>query len=214
MNPILKHIALDFTALMVVFMFAGFGIVESTFKEYYVYPDDSINQVKITWTTNSGDNVKRYELEKSRDNRTYVAWKKLLVSGPLKDGQKFLEVDFDPYQGWSYYRLRELLADGNSNFSHVVPVFLGIEKLQKGERIVPKSIVDDSKQRVSLFDYDKKMAILVLRDKNGDEYLYDKVIRSNEKGLYIENTDALPPGEYVITASSINELTGLAILVK
>lgn len=192
----------------------GFTAVDSGFTEYYVYPDDGMDQVKVMWKTRPTDKVKRFELERSRNNKDYTPWKKLLVTGALKKDQKFIEVDFSPMEGWSYYRLKEISTDGEEFLSHVVPVFLGIEKLERGERIVPGSIIDNDRQRMRLTDYDNKIAILVLRDKNGDEYLYDKKIRATTEGLFIEPPHSLPKGEYVITASSINELNGLSIKVK
>lgn len=200
--------------MLLAFISLGFAVLNSGFKEYYVYPDDGMDQVKVMWKTRNTGNVKRFELERSRNNKEYSTWKKLLVSGPLKDDQKFIEVDFSPMEGWSYYRLKEISKDGEEFLSHVVPVFLGIEKLERGERIVPGSIIDNDRHRMRLTDYDNKVAILVLRDKNGDEYLYDKKIRATNEGLFIEPPHALPKGEYVITASSINELNGLSIKVK
>lgn len=173
-----------------------------------------MDQVKVIWKTKYSNNVKFFALERSRNNKDYSVWKKITVDGELKQDQKFIEVDFSPMEGWSYYRLKEISNNGDEFLSHVVPVFLGIEKLERGERIVPGSILDNNRNRMRLTDYDNKVAILVLRDKNGDEYLYDKKIRADYSGLFIEQPHTLPVGEYVITASSINELNGLSIKVK
>lgn len=193
---------------------SGFALLQSGFQEYYVYPDDGMDQVKVIWKTKSSNNVKFFALERSRNNKDYSVWKKISVDGELQQDQKFIEVDFSPLEGWSYYRLKEVSNNGEEFLSHVVPVFLGIEKLERGERIVPGSILDNNRNRMRLTDYDNKVAILVLRDKNGDEYLYDKKIRADYSGLFIEQPHTLPVGEYVITASSINELNGLSIQVK
>ena len=185
----------------------------SNFEEFYVMPDDENDQVKVTWAPKEGVAIKQYHLEKSSDNEHFTVWKK---TKGLKEGSvtsKHLEVDFEPFSGWSYYRIREVTASGETNYTPAIPVFIGLENLQKGVKIQAKTWVRDTRQKVSLSEFDGKSFILVLRDQNGDEFLYDKPIRANEVGLYVEPGSGIPKGPYLITASSLEKLIGMKILV-
>lgn len=183
------------------------------FERFNVYPDDVNDQVKVSWAPKAGSKIKTYFLEKSSDNEQFVVWKKTsgLKEGGVSSG--LLEVDFEPYSGWSYYRIRELTQAGATNLTPAIPVFIGIERLRKGMRIRPESLVKDTRQKVSLSNYDGKSFILVLRYDKGDEFLYDKPIKANEIGLYVEPGSGLPAGRYTIAASSLESLIGMMILI-
>lgn len=183
------------------------------FEEFFVYPDDINDQVKVSWHPTEGAAIKTYFLEKSEDNEHFVVWKKtkgLKEGGPMK---KILEVDFEPFSGWSYYRIQELTESGATNYTPCLPVFIGLERLIKGVRMTPKSVVKDTPQKVSLSHFDGKSFILVLRDEKGDEFLYDKPIRANELGFYVEPGSELPAGPYTIAASSLESLIGMTVLI-
>ncbi len=59
--------------------------------------------------------------------------------------RKLFELDFEPLKGWSYYRIREELNNGKTNYTPSIPVFIGIEQLKKAMRIAPKSLVKDKR---------------------------------------------------------------------
>ncbi len=192
----------------------AFNFSMENFQEFFVLPDDAHDQVKVTWMPKENVNVKFYYLEKSIDNVKFDVWKKSKGLDANASSQKLFEVDFEPAPGWSYYRIREELRNGKVNHTPAIPVFIGIERLKKATRITPQSLVKDKRQKVSLSNYDGKSFVLVLRDRDGYEYLYDKPIRVNSAGLYIEYGTGMPSGPYTITASSLELLIGLTIFVN
>lgn len=192
----------------------SFSVTMENFQEFFVLPDDAHDQVKVTWTPKEKVAVKNYYLEKSIDNVKFEVWKKTNGIASVESIRKLFEIDFEPAPGWSYYRIREELKDGKVNHIPSIPVFIGIERLKKAMRIAPQSLVKDKRQKVSLSDYDGKIFILVLRDRDGYEYLYDKPIRVNSAGLYIEYGTGMPSGPYTIAASSLELLIGLTIFVN
>jgi len=111
---------------------------------------------------------------------------------------KLFEIDFEPFDGWSYYRIREVTASGEENTTPFVPVFIGLELLQKAVSITPPSLFRDTRQKASLSQVDGKSFILVLQEQNGNEFLYDKPVRATTEGLYIQPGSGLPAGPYNI----------------
>jgi hypothetical protein len=204
----LAYIALGCLFLMLT----SFNINMENFTEFHVYPDDVNDQLKVTWTPKQGAIAKMYYLEKSRDNDHFEVWKKS-KGEQINAQQRCFEIDFEPSGGWSYYRIRETTQSGQTNTTPAIPVFLGLEILQKAVRIMPETLVKDRRQKVSLSNFDGKSFILVLQDENGDEYLYDRPIRATEAGFYIEPGSGLPKGQYKIKASSLEKLIGMTILV-
>jgi hypothetical protein len=64
---------------------------------------------------------------------------------------------------------------------------------------------------IDLSSFNGKRLILVLRDVHSVEFLYDKEVLVDERGLYITGSESLPSGKYTITASSQDYVLGLMI---
>ncbi len=109
-------------------------------QEYFVYPDDENDQVKIHWMPATDSEVKLYHLEKSHDNKVFDIWKE--IEAPETQFE-MLEVDFDPYSGWSYYRMSQILNSDDTLHTPTIPVFLGLENLAKGEIMVPDEFLSE-----------------------------------------------------------------------
>lgn len=193
-----------------VVCFAGTAGIEGMryLQEYFVYPDDENDQVKIHWMPTTENEVKEYHLEKSHDNKVFETWKSL--ESP-ETAHEMLEVDFDPFAGWSYYRMSQVLDNGDTLKTPTIPVFLGLENLAKGEIMVPDEFLSEKTTTVDLSSFNGKRLILVLRDANSVEYLYDKEVYVDEKGLFIQGSESLPLGKYTITASSQDYVLGLMV---
>lgn len=174
-----------------------------------MYPDDTNGQVKVVWRPIKANATDFYELERSTDNKQYKVWKRTQATA----ASEYIEVDFEPLNGWSYYRIKETLKNGKEFHTACMPVFIGMSKLRKGVQIKPVSLLSEERKPLDLTQFNGKVYVIVLRDQNGVEHFYDKAIRANKDGLFIPANGVLKPGNYVITAASADDLVGLDMKV-
>lgn len=80
--------------------------------------------VQCTWSTASEQNNDHFTVERSRDGSAFDAIGQVDGTG---DSQQTLEYAFPdpaPYEGLSFYRLRQIDIDGTEQWSQAVPVFI------------------------------------------------------------------------------------------
>ena len=158
-------------------------------------------QVLLSWDQSTGTSA-NYSLEKSRNGSDFTDFGN--VQGAAVNVQ-YMETDFAPFDGLSYYRLRVTESDGSVSFSNIVPV-------KYTENMVPVSPVDvDDNARVSS---DNSMLVIVLNSA-GDEF-YSKVkIASDGNPVECNNPDpALNTGTYTIVGCSDQQFYARQMLVK
>jgi hypothetical protein len=160
-------------------------------------------QVLLTWNPTQGQAVS-YQLEKSKNGLEFVAFGQIEASQNLLE---FLETDFQPYQGMSYYRLKITNEDGTFSYSNVVP----IKYNAAGEAISPVPV---RKTSSTVTDTDNEM-LVVVRDQSGNEH-YAKVEVSDD-GTPVEcvNPDpTLTAGTYTIIGCSDQQFYSKQLVVK
>ena len=64
-------------------------------------------------------------IERSRDAKKFEAYRKVNDEGVDPKTMEFFEIDSQPLPGWSYYRIREVMSNGDSAYSNIAPVFFG-----------------------------------------------------------------------------------------
>ena len=157
-------------------------------------------QVLLSWNPDQ-TGVKEYQLEKSKNGADFVPFGK--VQGAEAETE-FLETDFSPFDGLSYYRLRLVSGDGAVSYSNVVPV-----KYENGNAVSPLG-------GATYFPNEKNRSVLVVvRNASGDEY-YSKV-DVQSAGDPVECKDPEPllaMGTYTIVACSEQELYSKQLEVK
>src|ERR1051325_2674203 len=121
-------------------------------------------QVLLSWNPEMAG-IQTYELEKSKNGVDFVDF------GNMQGGSvnfEYIETDFNPFDGLSYYRLKLVNEDGSVSFSNVVPVKYD----QNGNPVSPVPT------ETSALTKDKSV-LVVVRSASGDEY-YSKVNVASE----------------------------------
>ncbi len=119
--------------------------------------------VDLTWATVSEVNNDYFEIQRSKDGRAFEFVGTVNGAGNSSSEISYASVDYAPYKGVSFYRLKQLDFDGSYEYSDVVKVYL--EEQTSQLRIYPnpvrdvlriESTIDDAKVVV----YDAQMKVV------------------------------------------------------
>ncbi len=169
------------------------------------------NGVELFWSTGAEHNNDYFAVEKSRNNidfETAVMVKGAGSSNVLLD---YFEIDYNPFGGLSYYRLKVTDRNGKISYSPAVPVNF---KLDNKGNFIPVSRYDEEID-IDLSGVGNEEVLVVLKNKDGQE-TYGKIFVKKE-GKNIIATDGynkLEPGAYLVLASSRNELFAQKIIIR
>jgi len=96
-------------------------------------------QVSINWATSSEVNTDYFVIEKSQDNKTYTEVGRVKAAGFSNEVIDYEVLDKNPWNGISYYRLKEIDLDGNTyHFPPVKIEYDGITQLSLYPNPIPK----------------------------------------------------------------------------
>lgn len=90
-----------------------------------IYIEES-NSVLINWDVASQLNNKEFTVEKTTDGINYMEVGSLPGAGTTPFAKSYSLVDYSPYTGLSYYRLKQTDEDGNSTGFYQVPVSINL----------------------------------------------------------------------------------------
>ncbi|MBS1982518.1 MAG: T9SS type A sorting domain-containing protein, partial [Bacteroidetes bacterium] len=86
--------------------------------------------VQLDWTTASELNNNFFTVEKSINGKDFIAVAKVMGAGTKHTSTDYHAVDYQPYNGLSYYRLRQTDFDGKSTTSEVISVYADVTSIQ------------------------------------------------------------------------------------
>lgn len=174
--------------------------------------------VQLKWKVNPPSYVKEYIIEKSADKSIWV--EVATISGTSNDHQmlEYLHMDYLPLENLSYYRVVQVSKNGKEEISNIVPVNYIITDYQTaGINLFPGVSENDETPIVNIAfeEIFEKEILMVIRDKNGQEY-YSKVELNIEDETLIATPleNEIPTGDYLVIASSENQLYSQNISVK
>ncbi|MEZ4721700.1 MAG: hypothetical protein R2813_07495 [Flavobacteriales bacterium] len=171
-------------------------------------------QVKVHWTAEDREIIAGFYLERSRDGKTFTEFRYIADESSTPGSSEYLETDNSPLLGWSYYRIRFKRTDGKELKTHIVPVFYGRHRMQRGSVISPDELGSDETVKTDLSEFNGVEAIFVLRDSKNVEYYYEAIIAILKNRIYLPKTGDLPTGFYSVTACSKDALVGLQVTVE
>ncbi len=154
-------------------------------------------QVLLSWNPDKKDIV-GYKVERSKNGSEFEMFSEVQGSDQPVE---FIETDFTPLAGLSYYRLSARLKDGRVVYSNVVPVKFSAN----GNAASP--VQGNTTEN-------EKGVLIIVRSAMGDEY-YSKVDVENANDP-IQCKDANPvlaQGTYTIVACSEQELYSKQIII-
>ncbi len=184
----------------------------SKLTDFTVYSQE--DHIKITWTTLSRHEIASYEIQRSRDAKKFETFKVLDGGVDEPKAMEYFEVDYEPYLGWSYYRIKQVVADHDSVFSGVAPVFYGLDRMEKGSMIVPIDPNNPETRLVNLSEFHDLKLLLVLRNYQGQEVYVSERLKLIDGKLVILADDKVPQGIYVVVASTRDELIGVNVIAE
>jgi hypothetical protein len=119
------------------------------------------------------------------------------------------DINGDPIKGLSYYRLKQVDFDGSFEYSKIIST-----KIIKDFNIYPNPF----KKNISnlfLDLKDEKEVLVVLYDIFGKE-VYTKILINYENGFVIGSDcmNNLPSGQYIIVATSKNEIYNKKLIIQ
>lgn len=170
------------------------------------------DKVDAYWTTVSELNNDYFTLERSKDGVNFEIVLTADGAGTSNYILNYSETDFSPYDGISYYRLKQTDFNGNSSYSQIVSV--NYIFTDDNLSVYPNPS-DGTNINVALKNVENKEILLVLRDVIGKEYYSKVVISSTENEIIgIDLEHKLASGAYIITASSNNKLYSKKLIIK
>jgi hypothetical protein len=165
-------------------------------------------KVELTWSSTSEINNNFYAVEKSKDGIVFEELVSIKGFGNNSSLISYFETDYNPFDGISYYRLKQTNANGIIVSSRLV----SINNIYLSNSL-SLNIGDD--HSANLLGSENKEVIVVLRNEKGIE-TYSKVIIDQEKNIIVstDNETKLDIGTYLVIASSDNKLYSQKLVIK
>lgn len=173
------------------------------------------NAVQLKWKSSPETTTNKYIIEKSLDK---LNWKEVTaVYGAAHKAQvtEYFHIDFEPMANLSYYRIR-LMHDNNDSYSNVVPVnYVKSEDPSAGMNLDPSCAIDNKVVTIAFEDVFEKEILMVVRDQKGEEYYSIVEINiENEELVAVPMEREIPTGDYLIVASSENQLYSQNVSIR
>jgi hypothetical protein len=157
------------------------------------------SHVLLSWTTTAAG-IEVYELERSRNGIEYATISRI---EPGSVNTEFIETDFTPLEGMSFYRIKVIDAEGNITYSNATPV-----KYKSGSPVSPVAARATPVQN-------QGPVLIVVRNNAGEEY-YSKVEVTDDSDpiLATDLEQRLTAGTYTIVSCSVQAYFSKQITVK
>jgi hypothetical protein len=165
-------------------------------------------KVELTWSSTSEINNNFYAVEKSKDGIVFEEVVSIKGFGNNSSLISYFEADYNPFDGISFYRLKQTNANGIILSSRLV----SINNIYSSNSLSLNTGEDHSS---NLLGSENKEVIVVLRNEKGIE-TYSKVIIDQEKNVIVstDNETKLDIGTYLVIASSDNKLYSQKLVIK
>jgi len=174
------------------------------------------NRVELKWITESEINSDYFVIERSKNGKD---WKEHITVGAAGNSQQtieYFEVDYKPYKGTSYYRLKQVDFDGSYEYFSMVPVKFLKNSREKGFNIFPNPFTKGKeKLKIEFNNLIDQEVFVVLRDMKGREFYSLVTLVYEENQIVAFPIDiTLPVGTYLVISSSENEMYSQKLIVK
>jgi len=163
------------------------------------------SKVDLKWEAAPEKGAIAYVIERSKDGELWAEILRVTAS-ESSDKESFMESDYSPIAGVSYYRLKKVYADGLYAYSNISVV-------KNNGNLLQTSTLPLNEQDFS--GYSNEEILIVLSDLKGNEY-YSKIylIEQPQQLVGFDLEDKLHPGKYIVTASSFEGLVSQPLEVK
>jgi hypothetical protein len=173
----------------------------------------NVDKVDLRWITSSEVNNDYFTIERSKDALNWEEIIRTNGAGNSNVNIEYVEADYNPYDGISYYRLKQTDFDGNFEYFNIVPVKVDLSnKIQMS--LFPNPLRRGEELKINLEGI-KEDVLIVIRDAKGQEFYSKAEIHYEDNQLVAIPIDVnIPAGLYIVTASSENQIYSQKLLVK
>lgn len=166
----------------------------------------------VSWVTASETNNDYFTIEKSKSLKDWVSVVKMNGAGNSSSVKQYSCIDYEPYPGTSFYRLKQTDYDGKFSFSTIVSLdFSDVD--ETFFNVYPTRSMGDF--NVSFSGRKDKPLLIVVRNVLGQEFYSKEFILDKDLLVQpIELSNVLNPGMYLVVASSDDCIFSKRIVVK
>jgi hypothetical protein len=173
------------------------------------------NKVNLNWSTATETNNNYFTVEKSKDGSNYDFVAEVPGAGNSTSVLNYSSVDNAPYEGISYYRLKQTDYNGHSTYSNLEKTDFIPNSTDFSFNVYPNPSTGEN-INLSVTANKEQEILVVVYDITGRES-YSKVIITENNG---ENVYAFDPsgklaqGMYIISATSQQNIYSKKLIVK
>jgi hypothetical protein len=174
-------------------------------------------KIDIKWVTKAEYINSYFVVERSKDGKTFEEVLKVPGNGKGNFYMEYFDADYTPAEGVSYYRLKQV-TESSEEIIHsniVVNYFKPIPVAAPEIAITQSPDTEEQDFNLLLKGFEGKEVLVVLRDKAGNEY-FSKVFLSHTQHYLaaLDPDNTLPPGDYLVTASTNNKIYSKKLKVR
>ena len=173
------------------------------------------NNVCLNWATASETNNDYFTIEKTKDAVNYDFVAKVAGAGNSSIRRDYSTLDIAPYEGISYYRLKQTDFNGHFTYSNLKEVNFGSSFNNFSLNVYPNPSTGENISLAINSDKGKEILVVVY-DVTGKE-TYSKVVITEQKGTNVFALDPsgkLASGIYMITATSDDNILSKKLIVR
>lgn len=171
------------------------------------------NKVDLKWITASETNNDYFTIEKTKDGHTFEFVSQVDGAGNSTSRLNYISEDLNPYQGVSYYRLKQTDFNGQFTYSHLVAVEFK-NNTNFDINVYPNP--NDGEEVAILISSQVNDEVLInITDVTGKKIFSKTIIfTSNQSNINIDLDEILVAGVYFVTAISNKETISKKLIVK
>lgn len=168
------------------------------------------NTVDVSWKTASELNSDYFIVQRSKDGSEFEDVEKVEAAGNSTTIRNYFTTDYEPYNGVSYYRLKQADHDGKLTFTDRVAV-----RFDSEGSIAVYPNPSSGNFNINLNAKAGDEVLVVLRDLLGKEH-YSKVLilSADSEVLAVDREGKLAAGVYIVIASSNDTIYEKKIVIK
>lgn len=177
------------------------------------------NNVALNWVIASEINNDYFTIEKSVNGKDFEPVLNVNGAGNSSSRIEYFDIDYDVWDGKSYYRLKQTDFDGQFSYSQIVLIIKGESSqtiFDEIDIIIYPNPSDGTNIHLDAVGFGvEKEILVVVTDITGREF-YSKVIVSNYSGeiaTIIDPDNKLASGTYLVIGTSDDRLFSKKLLI-
>jgi len=180
----------------------------------YFNATPSGSTVELVWETSSEINNDYFTIQRSKDGMSWEDMYAVSGAGNSNGVIEYFEIDTEPLEGLSYYRLKQTDFNGKSEVFGVLPVQRYVSQDQELS-VYPNPSNGVDQINIKLTGFVGENVLLVLRDITGKEvYAKMKIVERDNELIGVDLNSELAAGTYLVIASSSNEIYSQKLIVQ